>query len=107
MNSTSTPERMIAGEATCKSCGHVWFIVAPEIAEPPYECSKCGQMSGYCHTTWKVYGTLIEGEEKSTIWIDGYSRKFEGETLMQACIPLKEAFQHLCQGDTSLFEAIA
>jgi predicted RNA-binding Zn-ribbon protein involved in translation (DUF1610 family) len=107
MSNVTTPERIIAGEATCKSCDYVWFLVAPEIAEPPYECPKCGQSSGYCSHTWKVYGTILECDEKSTIWIDGYSRRFEGETLMQACIPLKQAVEHLIQGDTSLFEVIA
>lgn len=104
---TEVPERIIAGEATCKSCGYVWFLVAPEIAEPPYECPHCGKTEGYCSPTWKVYGTAIESEQNSTIWVDGYSRKFEGETLMQACVLLKTAVIALASGDESLFEATA
>jgi hypothetical protein len=106
MNNTSTPERIIAGKVTCESCSCIWFMVAPEIAEPPYECPQCRQFNGYFNPRCKVYGTAIKEDKKSTIWIDGYSRRFEGENLRQASISLKEAVKYLWRGDTSLMEAI-
>jgi hypothetical protein len=102
-----TLERAIAGEATCKACGHVWFILCPEVAEPPYECPNCPQNQGYCHPTWKVYCSVKEDLDGAKIWVDGFSRVFSGRTLMEAAIPLKAAIEALCIGDTTLLEAIA
>jgi hypothetical protein len=102
-----TLDRAIAGEATCKACGHVWFILCPEVAEPPYECPNCPQNQGYCHPTWKVYCSVKEDLDGAKIWVDGFSRVFSGKTLMEAAIPLKAAIEALCIGDTTLMEAIA
>lgn len=98
----TTKERAIAGEATCKNCGKVWFLFAPEIAEPPFECGGCYQFAGYCSTTWKVYCSVEEREDGAKIWVDGHSRVFEGNTLMEAAIQLKEAVEALCSGDSCL-----
>lgn len=97
-------ERAIAGEVTCQYCKHVWFGLIPEIAEPPYACPKCNHSEAYCHTVWKLYCSVKESPDKSTIWVEGYSRVFEADTLWGAAELLKKAMIALCAGDTSLLE---
>lgn len=75
-------ERYIFGEATCSNCKHVWACLVPEVAEPPYHCSNCRNINGYISPQWKIYCTIKEDLENTTIWVDGYSRIFKNKTIM-------------------------
>lgn len=100
----ATAERAFLGEVTCCHCKNVWAALIPEIAEPPYECSRCGKDGGYCSPTWKLYCSVEESSNSATIWVDGFSKTFQGKTLMECTIAFKQAFEAMLAGDTSLFE---
>lgn len=99
-----TTERAFLGEVTCSYCKNVWAALLPEITEPPYECPCCGNEGGYCSPTWKLYCSVEESPDSATIWVDGFSRFFQGKTLMECAIQFKVAFDQMLAGDTSFFE---
>lgn len=50
----------VHGEVLCHACGHKWIGVAPEGAQPPFECLQCHSIKGMftkffqnvSHPTW-------------------------------------------------------
>jgi hypothetical protein len=96
--------RCVFGEIKCMTCKHVAATLTEEVAEPPLECSKCGKMDAFMSPTWKLYCDVHEGQTRSAITVDGFTRTFEGSRLMDAVKLLHVATCALFSGDKSLMD---
>lgn len=93
-------QRVVVVMGTCARCGKVAATVAPEIAEPPYQCSRCRNQTNYPSLSPKFYCTVDENQERAIVWVDGWDEPLVSKTLHDALHPVHVEIDRLWRAES-------